>query len=97
MKTCPFITEILLMGCKESNKTKCQYLQVFEFRLHKNKVTHVEFSPREDWLLCTASTDSTVQLWDVRMLKDRKSSLAVLKHERPVNSGKFVVCKITGL
>ena len=74
-----------------------QYLQVFEFRLHKNKVTHVEFSPREDWLLCTASTDSTVQLWDVRMLKDRKSSLAVLKHERPVNSGKFVDCKTTGL
>ena len=62
-------------------------VQVFEFRLHKNKVTHVEFSPREDWLLCTASTDLTVQLWDVRMMKDRKSSLAVLKHERPVNSG----------
>ncbi|KAK3603471.1 hypothetical protein CHS0354_030311 [Potamilus streckersoni] len=33
--------------------------------------------------------DRTVQLWDVRMLKDRSSSLAVLKHEKPVNSAYF--------
>ena len=63
---------------------------MFEFRLHKNKVTHIEFSPREDWLLCMASTDSTVQLWDIRMLKDRKSAIAVLKHEKAVNSGNII-------
>lgn len=63
--------------------------QVFNCRLHKQKVTHTEFSPREEWLLCTASTDQTVQLWDIRMMKDRKSSLHVLKHDKGVNSAYF--------
>ncbi|XP_060551606.1 DNA damage-binding protein 2-like, partial [Ruditapes philippinarum] len=63
--------------------------KVFEYRLHKNKITHVEFSPREEWLLCTASTDQTVQMWDVRYMKDRKSSLQILHHDKPVNSAYF--------
>lgn len=63
--------------------------KVFEYRLHKNKITHVEFSPREEWLLCTASTDQTVQMWDVRYMKDRKSCLQVLRHDKPVNSAYF--------
>ncbi|KAL3861308.1 hypothetical protein ACJMK2_007344 [Sinanodonta woodiana] len=62
---------------------------VFNLQLHKGKITHTEFSPREDWLLCTASLDHTVQLWDVRMIKDRSSSLAILKHEKAVNSAYF--------
>ncbi|WAR15544.1 DDB2-like protein [Mya arenaria] len=63
--------------------------KVFEFRLHKNKITHVEFSPREDWLLCTASVDRTVQLWDVRNMGDRKHALEVLNHNAPVNAAYF--------
>ncbi|XP_061196918.1 DNA damage-binding protein 2-like [Saccostrea echinata] len=76
------------------NVGKLQFLtyegkQTFEFRLHKNKITHCEFSPLEEWMLCTASTDQTVQMWDVRMIKDRKSSLYTLKHDKPVNSAHF--------
>uniref|UniRef100_A0A8W8K3K2 DNA damage-binding protein 2 n=1 Tax=Magallana gigas TaxID=29159 RepID=A0A8W8K3K2_MAGGI len=74
------------------NVGKLQFLsyegkKTFEFRLHKNKITHCEFSPMEEWMLCTASTDQTVQIWDVRMIKDRNSSMCTLKHEKPVNSG----------
>ncbi|XP_069125992.1 LOW QUALITY PROTEIN: DNA damage-binding protein 2-like [Argopecten irradians] len=63
--------------------------KVFDFRLHKNKVTNIELSPREDWLLCTSSTDQTVMFWDIRMMRDRKSVLQLLKHDRPVNSAYF--------
>ncbi|XP_045163236.2 DNA damage-binding protein 2-like [Mercenaria mercenaria] len=63
--------------------------KVFEYHLHKNKITHVEFSPREEWLLCTASTDQTVQMWDVRYMKDRKSALHILRHDKPANSAYF--------
>lgn len=63
--------------------------QIFNCRLHKQKVTNAEFSPREEWLLCTSSTDQTVQFWDVRMMKDRKSSLYILKHEKGINSAYF--------
>lgn len=76
------------------NVGKLQFLsyegkKTFEFRLHKNKITHCEFSPMEEWMLCTASTDQTVQIWDVRMIKDRSSSMCTLKHEKPVNSAHF--------
>ncbi|XP_022338170.2 DNA damage-binding protein 2-like isoform X1 [Crassostrea virginica] len=76
------------------NVGKLQFLsyegkKTFEFRLHKNKITHCEFSPLEEWMLCTASTDHTVQIWDVRMIKDRSSSLCIMKHEKPVNSAYF--------
>lgn len=76
------------------NVGKLQFLsyegkKTFEFRLHKNKITHCEFSPLEEWMLCTASTDQTVQIWDIRMIKDRGSSLFTLKHEKPVNSAHF--------
>ncbi|XP_060068575.1 DNA damage-binding protein 2-like [Ylistrum balloti] len=63
--------------------------KVFEFRLHKSKVTNIEISPREEWLLCTASTDQTVMFWDIRMMANRKSVLHMLKHDRPVNSAHF--------
>ncbi|XP_033730251.1 DNA damage-binding protein 2-like [Pecten maximus] len=63
--------------------------KVFEFRLHKNKVTDIELSPREEWLLCTSSTDQTVMFWDIRMMANRKSVLNLLKHDRPVNSAHF--------
>lgn len=71
-------------------KIFCTFICVFQIwshRLHKSKVTHVEWSPREDWLFCTASCDQTVKFWDVRMIKGRESSLVDLKHTKPVNSG----------
>jgi len=63
--------------------------QTFSQKLHKNKVTHVEFSPREEWTLCTASTDQTVKIWDTRMMKDKNSFLTVLNHNKPINSAYF--------
>ncbi|ESP01107.1 hypothetical protein LOTGIDRAFT_53959, partial [Lottia gigantea] len=63
--------------------------KISNLKLHKQKVTHVEFSPRESWLLCTASVDHTVKLWDIRMIKDIKSSVNVLQHAKGVNSAYF--------
>ncbi|XP_064611782.1 DNA damage-binding protein 2-like [Liolophura sinensis] len=63
--------------------------KIWSHRLHRSKVTHVEWSPREDWLFCTASCDQTVKFWDVRMIKGRESSLVDLKHTKPVNSAYF--------
>ncbi|XP_075423596.1 DNA damage-binding protein 2 [Ascaphus truei] len=63
--------------------------EVWKLRLHKKKVTHVEFNPRCDWLLATASVDQTVKLWDLRNIKDKSSCLHTLPHGRGVNSAYF--------
>ncbi|XP_012942601.1 DNA damage-binding protein 2 [Aplysia californica] len=61
---------------------------VWTKRLHKKKVTHAEFSPREPALLCTASLDHTVKMWDMRMIKET-APMACLLHDRGVNSAYF--------
>ncbi|XP_053305455.1 DNA damage-binding protein 2 isoform X2 [Spea bombifrons] len=63
--------------------------EIWKLRLHKKKVTHVEFNPRCDWLLATASVDQTVKLWDLRNIKDKSSCLHTLPHVRGVNSAYF--------
>ncbi|XP_070763724.1 DNA damage-binding protein 2 [Enoplosus armatus] len=63
--------------------------KIFSDKLHKAKVTHAEFNPRCDWLLATASVDHTVKLWDLRNIKDKKSFLHEMPHERAVNSAFF--------
>ncbi|XP_072278091.1 DNA damage-binding protein 2 [Pyxicephalus adspersus] len=63
--------------------------EIFKMRLHKKKVTHVEFNPRCDWLLATASVDQTVKLWDMRNIKDKSSCLYTMPHTRGVNSAYF--------
>ncbi|KAM9855075.1 DNA damage-binding protein 2 [Aulostomus maculatus] len=71
--------------------------KIFSEKLHKAKVTHAEFNSRCDWLLVTASVDHTVKLWDLRNLKDKKSFLHDLPHERAVNSAYFNPCDCSKL
>uniref|UniRef100_A0A8C3AB55 DNA damage-binding protein 2 n=1 Tax=Cyclopterus lumpus TaxID=8103 RepID=A0A8C3AB55_CYCLU len=63
--------------------------KIFSAKLHKAKVTHAEFNSCCDWLLSTASVDHTVKLWDLRNIKDKKSFLHEMPHERAVNSAYF--------
>ncbi|CAK6961446.1 DNA damage-binding protein 2 [Scomber scombrus] len=63
--------------------------KIFSEKLHKAKVTHAEFNTRCDWLLVTASVDHTVKLWDLRNIKDKKSFLHDMPHEKAVNSAYF--------
>ncbi|XP_056906973.1 DNA damage-binding protein 2 isoform X2 [Takifugu flavidus] len=63
--------------------------KIFSDKLHRAKVTHAEFSSRCDWLLATASVDHTVKLWDLRNIKDKKSFVHDLPHEKAVNSAYF--------
>ncbi|CAL8294350.1 unnamed protein product [Boreogadus saida] len=63
--------------------------KIFSDKLHKAKVTHAEFNPRCDWLMVTASVDHTVKLWDLRNIKDKKSFLHEMPHDRAVNSAYF--------
>ncbi|XP_029008423.1 DNA damage-binding protein 2 isoform X2 [Betta splendens] len=63
--------------------------KIFSDKLHKAKVTHAEFNSRCDWLLATASVDHTVKLWDLRSIRDKKSFLHELPHDKAVNSAYF--------
>lgn len=65
-------------------------LQIWKLKLHKKKVTHVEFNSRCEWLLATASVDQTVKIWDLRNIKDKANFLHVLPHDKPVNAGEFL-------
>ena len=66
-------------------------------KLHKSKVTNIQYSPREPWLFATTSTDNSVKIWDVRNLTDgtdtnvprKERCLQTLEHDRPVNSAYF--------
>ncbi|XP_072291765.1 DNA damage-binding protein 2-like [Eucyclogobius newberryi] len=63
--------------------------KIYGDKLHNAKVTHAEFNPRCDWLLVTSSVDHSVKLWDLRNLKDKKSFLYDLRHEKAVNAAYF--------
>ncbi|XP_007431630.1 DNA damage-binding protein 2 [Python bivittatus] len=63
--------------------------QIWNLKLHKKKVTHVEFNSHCDWLLATASVDQTVKIWDLRNMKDKSSCLHVLPHDKAVNAAYF--------
>ena len=70
---------------------------IWRDKLHKGKVTNIEFSPREPWLFATTSVDNSVKIWDIRNLTDatddtqpRKDRfLQSLEHEKPVNAAYF--------
>uniref|UniRef100_A0A8V0ZRW7 DNA damage-binding protein 2 n=1 Tax=Gallus gallus TaxID=9031 RepID=A0A8V0ZRW7_CHICK len=63
--------------------------EIWKLKLHKKKVTHVEFNSRCEWLLATASVDQTVKIWDLRNIKDKANFLHVLPHDKPVNAAYF--------
>nr|XP_015194062.1 PREDICTED: DNA damage-binding protein 2 isoform X2 [Lepisosteus oculatus] len=63
--------------------------KVWNQKLHKAKVTHVEFNQRCDWLMATASVDHTVKIWDLRSIGDKNSFLHELPHKKAVNSAYF--------
>nr|XP_048708058.1 DNA damage-binding protein 2 isoform X4 [Caretta caretta] len=80
--------DIILWDYEVLNKT-CFIKGIWKLKLHKKKVTHVEFNSRCDWLLATASVDQTVKIWDLRNIKDKSSFLHVLPHDKPVNAAYF--------
>uniref|UniRef100_A0ACB8G3P7 DNA damage-binding protein 2 n=1 Tax=Sphaerodactylus townsendi TaxID=933632 RepID=A0ACB8G3P7_9SAUR len=63
--------------------------KIWSLKLHKRKVTHVEFNCSCDWLLATASVDQTVKIWDLRKIKDKSCYLYTLPHDKGVNAAYF--------
>ncbi|XP_074886927.1 DNA damage-binding protein 2 isoform X1 [Buteo buteo] len=63
--------------------------EIWKLKLHRKKVTHVEFNSRCEWLLATASVDQTVKIWDLRNIKNKMNFLHVLPHDKPVNAAYF--------
>ncbi|KAI8796077.1 DNA damage-binding protein 2 [Biomphalaria glabrata] len=61
---------------------------IWDKRLHSQKVSHLEFSPCEPHLLCSASLDHTVRMWDLRMVNEKKP-LSCLHHDKGINSAFF--------
>ncbi|RUS80063.1 hypothetical protein EGW08_012180 [Elysia chlorotica] len=65
---------------------------IWQLRLHSAKVTHAELSPREPHILCTASLDHSVRVWDLRMIREVKGKprpVEELLHKKGVNSAYF--------
>ena len=48
---------------------------VLNLKIHKTKITHVEFSKHHEYLLATASVGHEVKIWDVRNMKDSKDKV----------------------
>ncbi|XP_059705343.1 DNA damage-binding protein 2 isoform X2 [Haemorhous mexicanus] len=80
--------DIILWDCEVLAKT-CFIKGVWKLKLHKKKVTHVEFNSRCEWMFATASVDQTVKIWDLRNIKNKTNFLHVLPHEKPVNAAYF--------
>ena len=62
-------------------------------KLHKGKIKHAEFCPAQSSILATSSVDYTVQLWDIRMLREQRvgsiKPITVQKHDAPISSSHF--------
>ncbi|KFW05000.1 DNA damage-binding protein 2, partial [Eurypyga helias] len=63
--------------------------EIWKLKLHKKKVTHVEFNSRCEWLLATASVDQSVKIWDLRNVKSSTNFLYLLPHNKPVSAAYF--------
>ncbi|XP_054719664.1 DNA damage-binding protein 2-like isoform X2 [Uloborus diversus] len=63
-------------------------------KLHSDKISHVEFHPRDPNVFVTASIDHSVKLWDLRMIGDpdskgRYQPTEIFPHLKGVNSAYF--------
>ncbi|XP_054720717.1 DNA damage-binding protein 2-like, partial [Uloborus diversus] len=63
-------------------------------KLHCDKISHVEFHPRDPNVFVTASIDHSVKLWDLRMMGDPDSKgryhpTEIFPHLKGVNSAYF--------
>lgn len=80
-------------GCLHLANLDGKKLWKINQKIHKGKVTHVEFSAWDPYIFVTASLDHTVRIWDLRMFSDSSSkgyqSLHCLTHEKAVNSAYF--------
>ena len=63
--------------------------KVWDLRLHKTKCNFVQFSKRQPWMMVTSSVDHMVKIWDIRKISSKASALAVMPHDKPVNSAYF--------
>ncbi|CAL4136607.1 unnamed protein product, partial [Meganyctiphanes norvegica] len=90
-----FPGRVIVVGDNRGNVTQLTLdgESLWKEKLHNQKVTHIEFSPRAPWCIVTASVDRTVKVWDVRNMKGKKNCLHTLPHEKPVNAAHF---RITG-
>lgn len=57
-------------------------------KLHKNKITCIDHYPKQPNLVATCSTDSTVKIWDLRLVKEEKP-IKMMLFEGPVEAGFF--------
>ncbi|XP_075358765.1 DNA damage-binding protein 2 isoform X4 [Mycteria americana] len=80
--------DIILWDYEVLTKT-CFIKGIWKLKLHRKKVTHVEFNSRCEWLLATASVDQTVKIWDLRNMKNKMNFLHLLPHDKPVNAAYF--------
>ncbi|XP_071541524.1 DNA damage-binding protein 2-like isoform X2 [Panulirus ornatus] len=63
--------------------------QLWQEKLHKQKVTHIEFCRSMPWCLVTTSVDRSLKIWDIRNMKTRNSYVVNHMHRKPINSAYF--------
>ncbi|KAL7647328.1 UNVERIFIED_CONTAM: hypothetical protein RMT77_000923 [Armadillidium vulgare] len=86
-----FPSKVLLAGNNKGNVNllSIQGEKQWEKKLHKQKVTHIEFSPKETNCFVTTSVDKNLKVWDIRSIKNAESYLYSCPHEKPINSAYF--------
>ncbi|CAG0920831.1 unnamed protein product, partial [Notodromas monacha] len=63
-----------------------------DYKLHKSKISCVETSLRNPWMLATGGLDSVVKIWDIRSMKDGgkpNSTLYTLQHDKALAGLSF--------
>ena len=97
LPVCTIMEYMLLIDCDDltcdfSMFHSVHTMQVWNHRLHKQKIQHSEFVPSAPHLLLTASNDRTIRLWDLRQVKE-SCPTPVITYDTPAtaNSG-WCVC-----